>query len=136
VAEFPKNVTTHAEQLQLLKDRGLVIDDEAVALRRLAHFSYYRLSGYRFPFTPIGKPDEFVPGTRFQDLWDLYVFDRELRQLVSGAVKLVEISSRCKWAHEFAHAYDPFAYADPQYFTDKRRYFQQLQKLDDELSRS
>jgi len=38
------------EQLQLLKERGLIIEDETKALHLLQHISYYRLSGYWYPF--------------------------------------------------------------------------------------
>ena len=34
------------EQIELLKQRGMIVGDEAFAARHLAHISYYRLKGY------------------------------------------------------------------------------------------
>ena len=38
------------EQLQLLKSRGLLVDDEQAALDYLERIGYYRLSGYWYSF--------------------------------------------------------------------------------------
>ena len=62
-------------QLDLLKSRGLAVSDEPFALHCLAHHNYYRLSAYRFPFTVQGDPDTFLPGTTFEQIWQLYDFD-------------------------------------------------------------
>lgn len=34
------------EQIELLKQRGMLVGDEGFAARHLAHISYYRLKGY------------------------------------------------------------------------------------------
>ena len=41
------------EQLFRLKERGLIIDDEAKALGYLKTIGYYRLSGYLYPFVKV-----------------------------------------------------------------------------------
>jgi hypothetical protein len=61
----PKDAKTYLEQLDILKARGLVVDDEAFALHCLEHHNYYRLSPYRFPFTHPGNRDTFLPGITF-----------------------------------------------------------------------
>jgi len=55
---------TYLEQLQILKNRGLGVTDEAGALHILEHHNYYRLSAYRFPLTEHDNPDRFLPGLR------------------------------------------------------------------------
>lgn len=94
-----KPPTTYAEQLDILKARGLAVADESVALHRLAHHNYYRLSAYRLPLTVPGNPDQFLPDTSFDTVWGLYVFDRQLRQLVSEALQRMEISVRARWTY-------------------------------------
>lgn len=89
-----KPAKTHQEQLDLWKSRGLAVPDEPLALHILAHHNYYRLSAYRFPYTLPGQPDAFRPGATFDQLWNLYHFDRSLRQLLLEACKRVEISAR------------------------------------------
>jgi abortive infection bacteriophage resistance protein len=131
-----KPAKTYAEQLQILKSRGLAISDEDRALHCLAHHNYYRLSAYRFPLTVQGNPDAFLPGTTFDDLWNLYHFDRTLRQFISEAVKRVEISVRSRWAYVLAHAHGPQAYEHATVFSNTRRHTEALSRLDEELDRS
>lgn len=131
-----KKAKTYPEQLQILKDRGLIVADEPRALHCLEHHNYYRLSAYRYPLTVQGNPDQFLPGTTFDDLWNLYHFDRTLRQFVAEAVKRVEISVRARWAYVLAHIHGPQAYEHAPIFRNPLRHTESLAKLDDELARS
>src|SRR5664280_753512 len=131
-----KPAKTYAEQLQILKNRGLLVADDARALHCLEHHNYYRLSAYRFPLTVQGNPDQFLPGTTFDDLWNLYHFDRTLRQFVAEAVKRVEISVRARWAYVLAHAHGPQAYEHSPVFFNAQRHTDALARLDEELARS
>lgn len=133
---FQKKAKTYPEQLQILKDRGLIVNDEARALHCLEHHNYYRLSAYRFSLTEPSNPDKFQPGTTFDDLWGLYHFDRTLRQLVSEAVKRVEISVRSRWAYVMAHVHGSQAYEHAPVFLNPQRHTDALAHLDEELARS
>lgn len=131
-----KPAETYIQQLARLKSRGLVVGDDAAALHVLEHHNYYRLSAYRFPFTVAGNPDQFLPGATFAQLWQLYQFDRSLRQLVMEACKRVEISVRSRWAYELGHRLGPLAYLDNQHFTNPLIHAQTLVKLNTEMGRS
>lgn len=131
-----KPATTYTEQVAILRARGLDVEDEPRALHCLEHHNYYRLSAYRFPLTVQGDPDQFLPGTTFEDLWRLYHFDRTLRQLIVEAVKRVEISVRSRWAYMLAHAHGPQAYEHAPVFRNPQRHTDALARLDEELKRS
>lgn len=133
---FNKTPKTHAEQLAILKGRGLVVTDDAFAEHCLRHHNYYRLSAYRFPFTEAENPDQFLKGTTFDELWGLYCFDRQLRLLVMEGVKRLEISVRANVAYTLAHAYGVFSYEDPSLFHNRYRHTKGLATLDEELQRS
>ena len=132
----PKDATTYKDQLDLLKRRGLVVQDESFALHSLEHHNYYRLSPYRFPFTLPADRDQFVPGTTFEQLWELYVFDRKLRHLVIEACKAVEISLRARWAYQVGHSLGPLGYLENQHFSSALVHARTLVKLHDEMERS
>ena len=119
---FSKLARTHTEQLSIMKARGLAIADEPFAIHCLTHYNYYRLSIYARPFLVTIDPPVFKPGTRFEDVWELYCFDRALRQLVHEATKRFEISARSRWAYEMGHACGAFSYEDPANFTDAVRH--------------
>lgn len=127
---------TYSDQLQILRSRGLIVSDEARALHCLEHHNYYRISAYRFPLAEPANPDLFLTGTTFDQLWDLYHFDRGMRQLVSEAVERVEISVRARWAYVLAHAHGRQAYEHAPVFRNPQRHTDSLSRLDEELDRS
>lgn len=132
----PKVPTTYEQQVAILESRGLIIPDCTFALHCLQHLNYYRLSAYRFPLTEKGNPDRFLPNTRFSTLWELYEFDRRLRQHLSDALKRIEISVRARLSYVLARAYGPQALSDPKVFPDTARHQAALERLDEELKRS
>ncbi|KFN39738.1 MAG: hypothetical protein JU82_06020 [Sulfuricurvum sp. MLSB] len=46
---YTKSPKTFEQQLQLLKDKNLIITNEAYTFRKLSHINYYRLSAYVLP---------------------------------------------------------------------------------------
>lgn len=101
-----------AEQLALLKSRGMVVTDEAAALSYLERIGYYRLTAYWYPFRvfqleqdPVSKAirsvrtDQFEADTQFVDAVELYLFDKKLRLLVMDALERIEIALRVDIAY-------------------------------------
>jgi abortive infection bacteriophage resistance protein len=79
--------TTIEEQIQLLKNRGMVFDcQEEKVKEQLLDIGYYRLGFYWFPFE-VDKSHNFKEGTRFSDCVQLYYFDVEFRKLVDKNLK-------------------------------------------------
>ncbi|MGN6726238.1 MAG: Abi family protein [Tepidisphaeraceae bacterium] len=113
---YTKGPLTTDQHIDQLLARGMT-GDRAFMKARLEVVSYYRLSGYWYPFRkphpnePGKKLDEFRPGTTFEAVWNLYVFDRELRLLVMDAIERIEVAVRSKLAGLHATSYGPFAYA-------------------------
>lgn len=85
-------------QVQLLKSRGMVIDDPSAAAELLSAVGYYRLSGYWYPYRrqigPTQRDDQFVEGTTFATVVRLYDADRRLKLHVLDAIERVEIALR------------------------------------------
>jgi abortive infection bacteriophage resistance protein len=117
---YGKQALTLEEQADRLIDRGLLADrDELIA--RLRAVSYYRLSGYLFPFRArdaSGKLlDSFIPGTKLDTVWRRYTFDRRLRLILLDAIERIEVAVRTRFVYHFVHALDstgnklgPFGY--------------------------
>lgn len=115
--KFPKVAKTFEEQLAILKERGLSVSDDAEALRWLRRVSYYRLSAYFPSFKKSPAGDEFSPGSSFEDLIDLYVFDCRLRSVFMVAIERIEISIRTAITYELAHTHGPFAHTLPDAYS-------------------
>lgn len=101
--EYKKPPLTYQQQLDLWKSRGLIVTDELKATHYLANISYYRLSAYALPYQL--HKDAFDADTNFNDVLNLYLFDRELRILVFNAIERLEISFRARLIYVLAHKY-------------------------------
>ena len=68
---------TIKEQVQKLRDRGCVINDEKLAEQTLTYINYFRLSDYFAPFTVC--KGQYENGTTFENILRVYESDRKLR---------------------------------------------------------
>jgi abortive infection bacteriophage resistance protein len=115
--KFEKTFKSYKEQLELLKNRGLTVQNEDEALRWLRRVSYYRLSAYFIPFKEPSPSDMFLPDATFERISDLYIFDCRLRNLFMIAMERIEVSVRTTITYELAHTYGKFAHTDPNTFS-------------------
>ncbi|MBF0183885.1 MAG: Abi family protein [Magnetococcales bacterium] len=137
---YAKPPLTFDQQLDLLISRGMVVDDRDQARRILGFTSYYRLSGYWYPFrihSVCGTTtDQFQPGSHLAEAITLYEFDRNLRLLVMDAIERVEIAIRAQITYRLAHTYGTFAHTDPVNFQSGFRHGEWLAGIEKEAQRS
>lgn len=120
---FAKPPLPHQQLLDRLVERGLHVQDRDRALRYLRHLGYYRLSPYTIPFQQDRTRHTFHPGTAFDDVLDLYVFDRELRLHCLDALERVEVAVRAALTDHMATTYgDAHWYTDGDHFRDRQRH--------------
>jgi len=100
---YTKPPLTYAQQIALLQNRGLVIDNIQRAEKYLNQISYYRLSAYALPYQH--TKDVFNPNTTFNNILDLYLFDRELRIIIFDAIERIEVAIRAQIIYQLAHKY-------------------------------
>ena len=122
-----------------MEKRGLLIPDEQRALRYLDFISYYRLSAYSIPFQ-ISASHQFRTNTSFDDILDLYIFDRELRLLIMDAIERIEVAVRAQICNVISLAKikitihsDAFWYLDGKHFLRKFPHFRFLANLEKQL---
>ncbi|MCZ1075707.1 Abi family protein [Rhodococcus sp. A5(2022)] len=111
--DYDKPPLSLDELVDRLAERGLQIPDPDRARRYLRHIGYYRLSPYTIPFQDGGSDHLFREGTAFDDVLDLYAFDRALRLLVIDALERVEVAVRAALTDHMSTTYD-----DPHWYTD------------------
>lgn len=96
---YEKEPISIAQQIDRLKGRGLAIPDDGLAARFLQNVSYYRLRAYTYPFQENreGLDHIFVrDGIRFEDVMDLYYFDKRMRFLLFSAIEKIEVALRAR----------------------------------------
>ncbi len=119
------------QHITKLEDRGLSIPDKVKAKEILLSVGYYRLSAYTLPFeTPVNgtsRGHQFITGTTFDNIVDLYFFDRKLRLTVLDAIEKVEVALRAAWADILSiETNDPHAHTKSANFSDPWTHLQQL----------
>ena len=116
MGEDIKEFKTYNEQIDILVRRGMDIEDRDEATFLLQQVSYYRLSGYCYPFREFknsSRADTFFPGTRWRDVVDLYRFDSRLRTATFTALTPIELAIRAHLGHELG-SLDPLIHLDPK----------------------
>lgn len=92
---FPKEYKSPSALVQLLKARGLTINDEALAESYLTNVGYYRFSAYLFPLLTTPKDaHHFKSNSCFNEAVSLYKFDKKLRQFLFNEIEKIEIAVR------------------------------------------
>ena len=132
--KFLKPALTLSQQLQKWQVRGLNVPDPQRATHFLRFIGYYRLSAYALPFQVLSQPDKrFQPGTGFDQILDLYVFDRELRLLVMDAVERIEVAFRICLVNEMSVRHGPHWFTEAKHFYPNFKHHELLDRVDKEL---
>ncbi len=108
--QYEKPALSLEDQADQLLARGLLADRDQL-IKRLSSVSYYRLSGYLYPFRCQGG-NNYREGTELEIVWRRYCFDRRLRMLMLDAVERVEVAVRTQLVHHFSLNHGAFGYCD------------------------
>lgn len=124
------------EQIELLKQRGMIIKDEDFACLHLRNISYYRLKGYWWDMQQDKVNHVFQTGSRFEDVIARYSFDKELRLILFDAIETIEIALRTKMIYHLSQSYGGLYYTDNTLFDNEALHQQHLEDLMNEFMRS
>lgn len=114
---YTKQIQTFANQIGILKQRGMVIADENDAKAWLRKVSYYRMSGYWYPLLADRQNHIFKSGSSFEQARMLYEFDSSLRQIVLSSIERIEVAVRTQMAYVMSMAYNGYWFEDVNLFT-------------------
>lgn len=134
-----KGAITIKEQIETLKNRGLIIKDEQEAKRFLERVNYYRLSGYFRQFYKAYEYEKFRDNLEFSLVTNLYSFDKKLRALLFELIAEIEISFKARLSDKLGCDYGDFSWSDENFydsrtFIDRKSgavmtYFDALQRI-------
>lgn len=105
-----------ANQIALLKQRGMLFRNESAAVHFLKNISYYRLKGYWWDMQTDYALHTLKRNTYFEEILDRYTFDRRLRLILFDAIERIEIALRTKMIYHLSIAYGGLWYLDPNLF--------------------
>ena len=70
------------EQVEILKQKGLVINDIDGTKDILLRENYFFVNGYRHLFLKSTENKQFIAGTTFEEIYAMFYFDRQLRNII------------------------------------------------------
>jgi len=134
--EYDGQFLSYDEQFRLLKMRGMNFSVEENVINLLKQVGYYRLSSYWYSFFENKQEKMFKKETQFENIWNLYEFDNELRKLVLRQLERIEISIRSRMTYIFSTEYTLFWLNDEPLFVNKKTHKNILSKIKTEIERS
>lgn len=134
---YSKSYTDCFDLVNLLKSRGLTIDNESKARSYLSNIGYFRLSAYFYPLLKQPKTEhKYKTGSTFEQVLNLYRFDRKLRLLVFNEIEKIEVAIRSIMVNTACrHFNDTFWITQNRYFRGQC-FNSSITEIDTEIAKS
>lgn len=135
--QYNKPPLSLEDQAQLLLNRGLKGISKTDLINKLANVNYYRLRGYTYPYQDNDADDTpFLKNAKWEYIWNDYVFDSRLRNLITEALGHIEIAFRTQLELEMSLAYGSRWYTDSNLAFNKDLFNKNLEELNGHWERS
>ena len=114
-----KTFRTLDEQIEILQKKGLKIDDINKAKEILLRENYFFLMGYRHIFFKSSQDRMFIPGTTFDELYAMFNFDRQIRNVLFKNILIVENNAKSIFSYQLSknYGFKETDYLNPKNFT-------------------
>ena len=125
-----KTFKTLDEQIDILKNKGLVIEDIDETRKILLRENYFFLSGYRHLFLE-SDSKRFLDGTTFRELYAMFTFDRQIRNIIFKNILIVENNLKSILAYVMSknHGFKENNYLNPNNFVKDSKKKKQINDL-------
>ena len=128
-----KTFKTIDEQIEILKSKGLEVNYYEETKELLLRENYFFVSGYRHLFMKSAKDRMFIAGTTFEELYALFNFDRQLRNVFFKNLLIIENNAKSIFSYQLSKKYGikEKNYLNPSNFdqsSDKNRQINDLLK--------
>lgn len=125
------------EQIAILREKGLTINNVDYAKEVLLRENYFFLTGYRFLFMRSTEDRRFVDGTTFEELYAMFNFDRQLRNILFKNILVVEnnLKSILSYVVSKNHGFKEKNYLNPNNFTREPSKNRQINDLIHKMKR-
>lgn len=121
-----KKPTTIEEQINILKSRNVIIEDETFAENFLKIFNYYFVTGYLYPYKI--KNSDSYNDAYFNKIVCQIKFDMRLREIFMYCLDIIEKGLKTTIAYHFSHQYEfgNIAYSDAIFFQGNEKIHKKL----------
>lgn len=122
-----KKFRTLDEQIQIFKNKGLIIEDEKETKEILLRENYFFINGYRYLLMNSYRDRTFVPAATFRELYSIFLFDRYFRNIMFKNLLIIENQLKSIISYQLSkrYGYKEKDYLNPHNFStdpaDKKR---------------
>ena len=108
------------EQIEILKNKGLTIEDINYAKDVILRENYFFLMGYRHLFLDPKDKKHFIEGTTFNEMYSLFTFDRQLRNIIFKNILIIENNCKSIFSYVLSsrHGYVEADYLKPDNYNN------------------
>ncbi len=116
------------EQIEILRNKGLTVNDPEYAKDVLLRENYFFLNGYRHIFMKSMTNKTYIEGTTFEELYSLFLFDRSFRNILFKNILIIEnnIKSIISYQLSLKYGYREKDYLVPKNFTTSKEKYKQV----------
>ena len=125
------------EQLDILKEKGLIIEDESLAREILLRENYFFINGYRILLMNSYRDKTFVVGSTFRELYSIFLFDRSFRNILFKNLLIVENQLKSVISYQLSkkYGYRDKDYLNPKNFTMDRNKSRRVKDVIEKMKR-
>jgi abortive infection bacteriophage resistance protein len=100
-----KEFKTISEQIEILKGKGLIINNPEKTKEILLKENYFFINGYRFLFYRSQVDRRYVEGATFDEIYALFSFDRDVRNAMFKSMLIVENNIKSIFSYQLSKKY-------------------------------
>ncbi|WP_171017869.1 Abi family protein [Aliarcobacter thereius] len=133
---YTKPYKNSTDLIKKLKSQNLKIVNEQFAEKILSKINYFRFKIYLKPFLDTATK-QFKANSTFENAYELYSFDEDLKSILFSIIGQIEINLRTKLDQYItSHTNNSFWYLDNKYFINESKIFNTKVSLKNEFLRS
>ena len=104
------------EQVEILRSKGLIIEDEELTKQILLRENYFFINGYRVLLMNSYADKSFIIGATFRELYSIFLFDRYMRNRLFKNLMIIENQLKSIISYQLSKKY---GYRDKDYLNPK-----------------
>ena len=93
------------EQIEIFRYKGMIINDEKYTKKVLLRENYFFLNGYRHLFLISETDKKFKEGTTFEEMYNLFLFDRSFRNILFKYLLVIENNLKSILSYQLSKKY-------------------------------
>lgn len=106
---YDKPFQNYNQLIQILESRNVIVNDKKLAEMALQNFSYYDLvNGYKNTFIQKSNCDDFVVGTKFEEIYTLHILNMTISNILFKNILLLEKALKSRLSYLVAENYGVF----------------------------